>query len=374
MIRFRFWHSLAVLLCAVGTSTEGADPAPSSSLPPQAVHVPYPYAWRITRHPALPVLYLGCNGAPGQKNLITFQLDARGNVLTNTLREFTDFFTDDGNNPTNVYSVLDPIVLPEEKVLLLASTPANAPLYSLNSNAHHVAAVALDADGQPAKKLASFRTTHMEGSISVTRYLAGEKRLYISYGSYWGWCPVGADGVPSPEFRMLPAPYNFWQFEFVPRWNRFYGVSAGNTLMMFRVATDGQNLEFMQTIINRSVSFGSFAISPSLQKIYLANGPDYTTINVYSLDKEGRLLGLPRRFPTGYVYMMRVDSTAKRLYTFTAAGTIRSHGLDANGFPTGEPTVWPIDCGSVRDIFVDEPSGRLYIACTAAPKQAGVEE
>lgn len=357
-------RTVAVLaLCAVVARSQDV-------IPSHAVFVPHPNAWRITKHPTLPVLYLACHSAPEMKNLVTFRLDDAGNVLTNTQREFPDYFTDDGSNSTNFHLVYNPVVLPTEKVLLLPAAPLYPAQYQVNSNAHHIAALALDDEGQPARKLASMRTTHTEATITVTRYVPENRRWYIGYGSYWGWCAVGSDGVPSPEFRMTSGPWNFWEFQYVPMWRRFYGVSAGTTLQVFRQAEDGQALEFIQSINNHTGLYGAFALSPSLRKIYLANGPDYTTINAYSLDKEGRLLGLPRRFTTGAVSMMRVDSVTKRLYTFTAPGTVRAHALDADGFPTGETKVWPIHCGEVRDVFVDETRGRLYIACTAAPRRA----
>src|SRR5690242_16528294 len=75
-------------------------PAAETSAPPANVeYVPVPQACTLGKHPALPVLYVGCYGFPGQRNLITFQLGHDGSIATNTMKVCDDYFSVDGKKP-----------------------------------------------------------------------------------------------------------------------------------------------------------------------------------------------------------------------------------------------------------------------------------
>jgi len=364
----RRWLEFASFALAFALTDAFAQNVATQPLPANVVFVPHPSANRLAKHPTLPVLYLGLANTPDSRNLVTFSLDAGGNVLTNSLRAFEDYFTDDGKNPTNLYSVLRPIVLAEEKILLLAATPASYPIYDANSNAQHVAAVALDDQGQPAKLIKAFRTTHTEAALATMVYEPSNRRLYLSYSSYWGWVSVGKNGVPSREFHMLPLPWNLWEFAAVPEWQRFCGVARGTDLCNFRLTPEGARVEFFQMSVSGAGNYASLQISPSLRKIYVMNGPDYKAITVHPLDKQGRFVSVPRRFPIGESMWLRIDSKARRLYSITQTGTIRIHPLDGVGYPMGSVEVFQASCGTVRDAIVDEPSEKLYVACTEPAK------
>lgn len=345
------------------------ESAPTSGPPAHIQFVPHPNVHRLAKHPTLPVLYLGLTLAPESKNLATFRLDAEGNMLTNSMQTFPNYFTDDGNNPTNLYSILRPMVLPDRKVLLLVSSPYNYSQYATNTNAQHIAAVGLDDEGQPAKLITAFRTTHMEHSITHAVLDMAARRLFLSYyPSYWGWLSIGDDGVPSREFHMLTMPYSFWDFVFVSRWQRFIGVISSAYLCNVRLTTDASALSFIQMCVGETSSYGGLDVSASLGKAYVLNGPDYKTVAIYALDSEGRLVGVPRSFPAGPSLILRVDPKARRLYSFSHDGVIRIHPLDPAGHPSGQPQVFQASCGTIRDVVLDETSGRLYVACTEPPK------
>src|ERR1041385_6575880 len=108
--------SFALLfLCSVLTPQSSVLSQTVTSPPPaEIVFVPHPDGSFLTKHPTLPVLYLGCYIAPDAKNLATFQLNTDGTLNTNSIRAFNYFSV----NPTNVfyrYQVQRPIVLAEEK-------------------------------------------------------------------------------------------------------------------------------------------------------------------------------------------------------------------------------------------------------------------
>jgi YD repeat-containing protein len=365
---YRLLGCLAGWLVAEPLAAETPGPAPAS-LPSQFTFVAHPHAWRVARHPALPVLYLGCNGAPGQKNLVTFGLDAGGNVLTNTMRECEDYFTDDGGNPTNSYSVLTPIVLPSEKVLLLGAYPANPALYQTNTNAQHVAAVALDERGEPTGLLKALRTTHTEQTIVRMQYDPAGRRLCLSHHSYWGWVSVNQDGLPSREFRLVPTPYNFWDFTFVPSWQRFLGLHQNAYLCNLRLTADGSAADYAQALLGSPGPFGAFQVSPELRKVYILSGPGLARLSVYPLAPHGGFTSVPRQFPLGATNLLRLDAKARRLYSLTDGGVIRIQPLDAEGWPSGSPEVFSVVCGAIRDAIVDEVTGKLMVASTAAPQR-----
>lgn len=350
-----------MVLCLTNTSGQNVS---LSNLPVQLVFVPHPQANSLTKHPVLPVLYLGLQYAADSKNLVTFRLDESGQVLANSQRNFDDYFGANGKNSTNPYRILRPLVLREEKVLLLAAQPRRSGL------AQHLAAVALDEEGQPVKLIEALRTTHTEPSIVTTAYEETTRRLYLSYSTYWGWILVGKDGVPLRDFHLLKRPGNLWAMAAIPEWGRIIGVAAGTALCNLRVDLEGKNVEFIQLNIGPTPAFGAFGafqLSPMLRKLYLVNGPDLNTISVYSFSKDGRLTSVPRRFTVGDSHLLCLDSTARRLYSFTRDGTIRLHHLDEEGFPTVPPEVFHADCGSIQDVIADQTKGTIYVACTKLP-------
>jgi len=354
-----------VTLFAVLAVGAAAQIATNTTPPSHVRFVPHTYANRLAKHPTLPVLYLGLGCAPDSKNLVTFGLDAGGNVLTNTMQTFNDFFTDDGKNPTNQHYVLRPVVLPEQRLLYLAAAPASPHLYHYNSNAHHIAVVRLDERGQPANLLKAFRTTHTEASIVVMQYEPTARRLYLSFHTYWGWCATDEAGMPSREFYLVPTvPYNLWEYTFVPTWKRFIGVHQDAYLCSLRLTADGTRPEHTQALLGSPGPFGRFDVSAELGKVYIVSGPGHATLSIYSLNQQGGFTGVPRRLPLGETHFLRLDTKSRRLYSFHQNGIIRILPLDAGGYPSGSSEVFQVSCGAIRDVFLNEESGKLYVACT----------
>lgn len=329
----------------------------------------------LAKHPTLPVLYVGCYGYPEQKNLITFRLGDNGAVLTNTMKVCEDYFSVDGKNPEFMYRILPrPVVLPKENVLVLACTPNIPASFFAQTNNNECAVVALDEQGQPTKLLKAFRTSYTTIGIQLMGARADPttRRLYLAYYVYFGWCELGADGLPvTREFVPMPVPINQWYWAYVPAWQRFFTMPPGPSLTILKPATDLRTPEFVQSIptMPGSPLAGSLEVSESLRKIYILGSDPGRELGVYSLSKEGRLIGLPKTFSVGPAYILRADSQAKKLYAI-ANEWMKIFPLDVQGYPTGQPSVHSLACGVIRDALVDENTGKLYVACTEPPKAA----
>ena len=207
-----------------------------------------------------------------------------------------------------------------------------------------------------------------ELDVRTMTYDSRTRRLYLGYMTYWGWVAIGKDGVPSHEFHLLTQPGNVWELAVAGDWARLYCVARGLYLCNFRPTTDGTGMEFFQTCLKETEASGSLQISPKLRKLYVLDGPGGEAVSVYPLAKDGCFTSVPRRFSIGPTALLRLDSNARRLYSFTDRGTIRSHPLDAEGYPAGSVEVFQVSCGEIRDALVDEPSGKVYVACTDPPK------
>lgn len=349
--------------------TATANPV-TSPPPPEVVFVPHAAAMYLTKHPKLPVVYLGCYYAAEHKNLATFPLHADGTVNTNGMQSF-NWFTRDGTNELERYSLQRPIVLPEERILLLGSIPSAATYLSSDTNNAEIVAVSLDESGLPTQVRHGLRTTHGEKEIRAWQFDPGSRRLYLSYHSYFGWIPIGADGVPaSNEFRLVPSVMTVWGWVYEPRWNRFFGRQTSSGLTIFALSGDGTASEFSQNICDYRLGAYYIEVSPSRGKLYFLNqNQQPTSLVIVNLTPEGRLTGLPREVPLADTYGFRIDEKTNRLYAWNVGPILRVYSLDAAGVPSGEPVLSDLKCGLIRDVVVDNASGKVYVACTSPPEK-----
>jgi hypothetical protein len=337
-----------------------------TSLPPQVVCIPLPSAYQVAKHPTLPVLYVGCY-TPGQTNrLVTFRLAGDGSIIASSKRECEDYFSFDGKTPSFDHRILRPAVNAEKKLIYLPAYPeypAGTTAYT-NANNFEFAAVALDDEGQPAKRLKLFRTevTATQGLINIV-FDPHFARLWIAYYSSFCWLNLDADGLPTSN--KVGYLQQFWYWQYVPEWRRFYFTRPDSTLTIFKFAADGINTDYMQNALEWAGSSwtGNIDVSTRLRKAYVSTSVKDREVAVYSLDKEGRLIGVPRSFALGTHVYLRCDFKAMMLYGFATDG-LRTLKLGDNGFPVGKSQFYPFDWGSLYDVILDEATGKLYVACT----------
>jgi hypothetical protein len=352
---------MTITSCAAILALASAHGGETDSSPSQIVIVSHPQALRLTKHPTLPVLYLGCAYAPESKNLVTYRLNPDGSLMANSQRAHDDFLTDDRKKPAPEYRLLRPIVLAEARVLLLAAWPYDGRRFNATSHAQHLAAVALDDEGQPLRSLETFRTTYRKSTPFTMHYDSSTRRLFLTYDNgQFGWCEVRTDGVPSDRFHALSAWEHFYYYTLWPAAQRFY--VAGKELRVCKLAADGRRMDFAQSAACGQGSFANIELSTALRKLYVLDGPSNETVTVFPLTHDGRLTGVPRRFHIGQTDLLRFDFKGSRMICMTSAGSVRVFPLDAEGFPVGDPQALRLNCGAIRDAIVDESTGRVYVA------------
>lgn len=361
-----------VLAAVVSVGLLGS-PAQASSVtsppPPEVRFVPHPNAFYLARHPTAPLLYLGCYYANEHKNLCTFPLGADGTVNTNEMRAF-NLFTRDGTNVFERHSVQRPIVLPEERVLLLAAIPSAPDYFTTDTNNAEIIAVSLDEAGQPGKVLHGLRTVHGEKEVRGWQYDPETRRLYIGYHSYFGWIPIGANGVPaSDEFRLVHSVMTIWGWVHVPEWKRFFARVTNGGLTVFALGGDGRSTEMSQVAFPEHAGATFIEVSPAQRKLYfLSQNAPQPSLVVVNLGADGSLTGLPRLFALGDSVGFRIDPRTNRLYAWNAGAILRVYALDARGLPAKEPLLANLKCGLIRDVLLDSQAGRVYVACTSPPE------
>ncbi len=84
----------------------------TSSPPAQVVIVTNAYAFSLTKHPNLPVLYLTEFGAPGSTNLLTVRLHADGSLVADSQRSWPDYLT---TNPTTLTGMHERLCTRDER-------------------------------------------------------------------------------------------------------------------------------------------------------------------------------------------------------------------------------------------------------------------
>src|ERR1043166_2644319 len=234
--RLRGGIALGWILLGIGcvAPCSGAE---TSAPPANLEFLPLAQGVTLTKHPTLPVLYVGCYGFPEQKNLITFQLRADGTIISNSMKVCEDYFSVDGKKPDFIYRIVRrPAVFPKENVLILACTPNYHGPYFAGTNNNECAVVPLDEQAKPAKLLQSFRTSNSTKAGLMSMY--GDpttSRLYLAYYVSFGWCQLGGDGLPvTKEFVPVPCPINQWYITYFPDWLRFYTMPPGPGLYSFK--------------------------------------------------------------------------------------------------------------------------------------------
>ena len=351
----------SVILVAVAMAVEAAN----ATSPAALVFVCHPRGITLTKHPAKPILYVTCTAAQGSKNLVSLQIDAAGNVLTNSARSF-NFFDSNPTNQPYQHAIVRPALLAEEGVLYLAVQP-DYPAYFANTNHQEIAAVAVDADGQPAKLLRSFRTTYTPQGIRGLQWEPTARRLYVSYNVHFGWMSIGKDGLAEPEkYKAIDGVLECWNWVFVPAWQRFYArqtrTNAGLTL--FKLSANGLTSELIQNVGTHTQGGYHLAVSPDLHRAYYLDRSTPSRLVSFQLTQDGRLTGVPQYHDLNDAIGMRFDFARQRLYAWSPDAILRTWPLDERGLPVANATVLALGCGTIRDVIVDSTSGRIYVLST----------
>ena len=337
--------------------------------PPNVVIVPLPNAFSVIRHPTLPVLYVGCEGSPESKNLVTFRLESDGSLAAGSQRICDDYLSPDGKKPSFKHRFHRPAVNVEKGILYLAGYPIvdNSSITYSNTNNFEYSAVALDEQGQPAKRLKLFRCdiTGQQGLMGI-RYLPAFRRLFLTYYTTFSWLELDGTGLPTTEkTQWIHGPHTIWEWLYVREWDRYYANRGGNELAIFQLKAEIPQSTFVQMVTTdrKCPCPSDIEVSPKYHKLYLLDGAPGRELFVHSLDAQGRLLGLPRSFLLGPIAMLRCDFKAGLLYAFTKEA-LKVFKLDADGSLSGPPQVHPLGYGDINDVCLDETTGKLYVACT----------
>lgn len=342
----------------------------TSPPPAQLVFIPSPYAWSLLKHPTLPALYLGCYIAPESKNLITFRLNSDGTLIPGSRKACDNYFTVTATNNTYNYRIHRPSVLVERNILYVMAAADNLAGYCSNPNNNEIVALALDEQGQPTKVLKAFRTnyTGAERLYSI-RCDSNSRRLYLHYWNYFGWYGLDADGLPLLD-RCNAVTYapSCLSGIYVAEWDRHYVTYAG--LRIITLSSNGLGVDCVQ---HTEIGFADpvcIEASPKFRKLYNLDLPRGPRLIVFKLTREGRLTSVPRYVSLPGAVGFRCDFTSNKLYAWTKETLWNTYMLDAEGLPVGEPQVSMLGCGEIRDVFVDEKTGKVYVACTQPPTPA----
>jgi hypothetical protein len=361
----------AVMLCACSAR---CDSDTITTAPPNVVFVPIPRAISSIKHPTLPVLYVTMEGSPESRNLFTFRLNADGTIDPNSKHQCVDYFSVDGKTPSFPHTVKRPTFNVDKSVLYLAAYPitANSVTTYGNSNNFEYAAVALDEQGQPAKRLKLFRTDQsgQQGLMGI-RYEPTLRRLFFNYYSSTQWTDLDKDGLPMSinPTKWFNAGINFWSWIYVPEWRRFYQTRAAAHMAIVLVTPDNLQIEFIQYTNPQQgpALYGHIEVSTRFRKIYLLDSDPKRELIVFQLTSDGRLTNVPRYFTLGPTLFVRCDFKAGLLYALSK-GEIRVFKLDANGYPSGLPQVHAFEHGDVWDVYMEESTGKLYVCTTKEMK------
>ena len=364
MIRWRIIAG-ALLLGAFLSLANGVNGESTNAVPANVVFVPLPTACSVAKHPVLPVLYVGLDTG-GSTNLVTYRLNADGSLIADSKRLRDDYFSPDGKTPSFSHSLKRVAVDADKRILYLAAYPttANSVTTYTNTNNQEFAAVALDDAGQPAQQLQRFRTdiTGQQGLVNI-RFDPNFARLWIAYYSTFCWIDLGADGLPdSPKTQYI---HQFWFWQYVPEWRRFFFTRPDSGLCILKLPADGATPEFWQAAfaVTGSSWAGDINVSAHHRKAYVSTSIADKELSIYQLDEEGRLIGVPRTFALGSTTFMRCDFKAMKVYALGRDG-LRTLRLGDDGWPVGGPQFFPCDWGYLYDAFLDEATGKLYVACT----------
>jgi len=343
---------------------------------PPIVFVPSPQAYALAKHPTLPVLYVGCSAVPESKNLITFRLDAEGKLLADSRRDWPDWFTTDGKNRDFAYQLWQPAIWAEKGMLYLTAAPSYADKFYGVTNHPEFVAISLDAEGQPAKRVAGWRSGEPRGTPMGIRCDPATRRLYVNYYYVFGWCALDEKGLPTANrFQLIPGIGNFWDWTLASEWHRCFGMPGGMNASMYHLAADGNTALTCQNIAAENQGYiaghvprDNIEVSTRFRKLYMLRFYPQQQLVVCSLTSEGRFTGLPRFFEVGPARAIRFNFKAGLLYAISKEW-VKTFTVDEHGYPTSTPTTTTLSCGDIHDIVVDETTGKLYVACTLPPTQ-----
>ena len=318
------------------------------------------------------MLYIGCTHSPEPKYLVTFRLDSDGNLIGNSRRDWPDWFTADPKDPNFIYTLWRPAIWAEKQILYLGASPGYRDRFYASTNQAEIVAVGLDSDGLPTRPLRAVRTPFTaQLSLMGLRCDPAARRLYTNYYNQFGWCELDGQGLPvSDRFQTIPRVGLFWDWVCVPGWQRWFAIPGHDGLSIHQLGDDGvrfsQNLYIPDPGYGHSVPCDNIEVSTQFRKLYLLRSFPGKELMACSLTREGRLTGLPRFFELGAARAIRFDFQRGLLYAFSNEW-MKTYRLDEHGHPFGAATVSALRCGELRDILVDEITGKVYVACTQPP-------
>ncbi len=362
-----------VLGAAFCLAWQGPISAAVTSPPPASViFVPGPNAWSVAKHPSLPVLYVGCESYSGSKNLLTYRLNLDGSIAVETRRLCDDYFSADGKTPSFPHRIRVPAVNATNRVLYLSACPItlNSSQTFSQTNNFEFAAVALDEQGQPARRLRLFNSdsSGQQGLVGI-RYEPALRQLFLNYYSTLNWLDLDEQGLPrSTQSHYVVNVYMIGSWEFIPEWRRFYFARLDSRMVVFRLGSDNVTPEFTQTFdtCRGPGPPAQIEVSDRYHKAYVLDTQPEQELIVFSLTSDGRVTGLPRRFGLGPTTLFRCDFKAGRLYAF-GKDVLRIFQLDADGLPLGPPQICAMACGEIHSICFDDSTGRIYVASEKPP-------
>jgi hypothetical protein len=335
------------------------------------VFVPDNRASKLAKHPTLPVLYVTCDREVASRKLLSFRLDRSGAIDPETLRTYDDYFTGNTPDPSLAYDLFRPSILPQENILYLGVSPGKPDAYFAATNRADVAAVSLDAHGEPARRIATFRFCG-KGMYRLRNLWCepSRRRLYLYDYAFTGSYQLGEDGLPlSTKPTTLPCGINKYFWAYIPEWRRFYCMPPGPQLTVLEFASRDELLigQNASTPIG-TPSNGQMRVSKALQSVYILSSAPKKELVIYRLTKQGGLTGLPVTFALGETLAIQVDDQANRLYAFRKNGTLGVYRLNTDGQIDGPSQNFLLPCGKVRDILLDKQTSRLYVACSDPPR------
>jgi hypothetical protein len=361
--------SLLATLVLAGTSALAAE----QPLPPQIELLPLRDAANVAKHPSLPVLYVSCDDAPESRNLVTYRLRPDGSLDAASRQACADYFSPDGTRPSFRHRLFRAAVNAEKRILYLAASPttANSVTTYADTNYFEFAAVRLGEDGQPGEVLKPFRseTTGQQGLLEGIRYEPALHRILATYYSTIQWFDLDEVGLPVvAAIRYLPGLFEFQQWTYLPEWNRFYALRSTSALVNFVWSIGAPAVEFAQAmqITAERPRAGTLPVDAKTRTLYLLDQASERSLVVVRLDGKGTFIGLPARFDIGPTNRLAFDFSRRLLYAF-GKDVLRVFTLGDDGIPKGKPQAAPLAIGEIRDVLVEEITGKVYIACSQPP-------
>ena len=284
-----------------------------------------------------------------------------------------DYFSREGTTPGFRHRLYRPGINADKRVLYLAAWPttANAGTTYADTNNFEFAAVRLDEEGQPRELLLPFlsETSGYQGLVDGVRHEPALNRIFLTYYSSISWLDLDEKGLPiSGKGQFLHHMYEFYHRNYVAKWNRFFALRSTSLLINFVWNVSQPTPEYVQSmqITSTPPRAGVLPVNHAFRKLYLLDSNADRALVLLQLDNRGTFTGLPKRFDIGPTTRIDFDFSRRLLYAF-GKDVLRIFTLGEDGYPRGEPQVTPLAVGDIRDVWVDEATGKVYVVCTKPP-------